>query len=105
MIGPIAAVRSSGWSVRHNLVLAQMDARHGQFQKAHLDLRAACRALSKYANGAGAFSNQAQTLRSRIQNYNQNIQNGHAQASSNVESWWNQTAGWMTPAQSNVAGS
>lgn len=90
---------------RDNLVLARMDARHGQYQKAHLDLQAACRALTAYANSGGAFSGQAQTLRSQIQNYNRNIQNDHAQAAGNIESWWNQTAGWMTPAQSNGAGS
>lgn len=90
---------------RDNLVLARMDVRHGQYEKAHLDLRAACRALTAYQQGGGAFSAQAQTLRSEIQNYNQNIQNDHEQASANIESWWNQTAGWTTPSAGTVAGS
>lgn len=88
---------------RDNLVLARMDVRHGQYQKAHLDLQAACRALNAYAQGGGAFSGQAEALRSEIQNYNGNIQNDHAQAAANIESWWNQTAGWNSSA-GTVAG-
>jgi hypothetical protein len=91
---------------RDNLVLARMDARHGQYEKAHLDLEAARRALSSYAKGGGAYASQADTLRTQIQNYNRNIQSNHAQAATNIESWWNQTAGWMTtPSTGTVAGS
>lgn len=90
---------------RDNLVLARLDARHGQYQKAQVDLQAACRALTSYAQGGGAFAGQAQTLRSEIQNYDRNIQNDHAQAAANIESWWNQTAGWTTLPAGQVAGS
>lgn len=90
---------------RDNLVLARMDVRHGQYEKAHLDLDAACHALAAYARGGGAFSGQAETLRTQIQKYNQSIQTDHAQAAANIESWWNQTAGWTTPSAGTVAGS
>lgn len=82
---------------RDNLVLARMDARHGQYEKAHLDLRAACRALTAYESEGGLHANDAKTLCSNIQSYNQSILNSHANAPARIESWWNQTADWMTP--------
>lgn len=91
---------------RDNLVLARMDVRHGHFQKAQLDLQAACRALDTYAKDGGSYSGQAETVRAEIQNFNQNIQSNHAQAATKIESWWNQTAGWTTtPSSGTVAGS
>lgn len=90
---------------RDNLVLARMDARHGEYEKAHLDLKAACRALDSYSHGGGAYSGQAETLRTEIQNFNQNMPTNHSQAATKIESWWNQTAGWSTPSTGKVAGS
>jgi len=89
---------------RDNLVLARMDAMHGQYEKAHLDLRAACRALTAYGNQGGAYASQAQALCSQIQSYNRTIQNNHANAASNIEGWWNQTTDWVTPAPGATAG-
>ena len=82
---------------RENLVLARMDARQAQYQKAHLDLQAACHALTAYEEEGGPNSSQAKALGSEIASYNQSIQSDHANASSKIESFWNQTTDLMTP--------
>jgi hypothetical protein len=88
---------------RENLVLARDSAVAGNYRDAQDQLRAASRALSTYVSANSSHKQDAQRLQSEISNYAQSIEGNHSDASSKIESWWEQTTNWMTPttAQSN----
>lgn len=86
---------------RENLALARMAAKQGNYQEVHADLNAACRTLGTYGEEGARYSSAAGNLRSQIENYNQSIQSNHADASSQIASWWDQTAGWNSTTGSN----
>jgi len=79
---------------RENLMLSRAAVNRGEYREAHAALQAASNALASYAQATGSHVNEAKQLRSEIDNYNASIQQNHADASSKIESWWNQITDW-----------
>jgi hypothetical protein len=82
---------------RENMVLAREAVNRGNFKEAHAALTAASQALGKYAGNQGVHSVEARTVKSQIDNFNQSIEQNHADADSKIDSWWSQVVDW-TPA-------
>ena len=89
---------------RENLMLARAAVNQGEYGEAHAALRAASQALATYDQSGGSHANAAQQLRNQIASYNQSIRQNHANASAQIESWWNQVSGWETPATPTARG-
>jgi len=83
---------------RENLVLARDSAEAGKYQRSQAELRAASRALSEYEKTSTSHSQDAQHLRTEIDTYAQSLAKNHTDANSKIESWWDQTTNWITPA-------
>jgi hypothetical protein len=78
-------------------MLARSAANQGDYTEAQTALRAASRALGTYGQSGGTHAQQVKQLRTEIDNYSQSIQQSHTDASSKIESWWNQLAEMNTP--------
>jgi len=82
---------------RENLMLSRDAVNKGDYHEAHAALQAASNALANYSQDplhAGTYANDAKQLRSDIDSYNASIQQNHSDASSKIESWWNQVTDW-----------
>ena len=77
---------------RENLVLAKAAANSGDYQEARSALKSACSALRNYASTNSAHAQDAKHLESQINNYQ--MSSDHSNASSQIQSWWDETAGW-----------
>lgn len=89
---------------RENLMLARESAQNGNYEEAHAALEGASRALANYAMTSGRHANDARMLKSQIDSYDQSIRQNHNDAVQKIENWWDQTAGWITPANQNGNG-
>ena len=88
---------------RENMVLARDSAKAGHYGQAQAQLRDASRALASYEQTSVSHSKQAAQLKSEIDSYVQSMSTNHSDAQSRIESWWNQTADWVTPVGANHA--
>ncbi len=88
---------------RENMVLARDSAKAGHYRQAQAQLRAASRALASYEQTSISHRQQAEQLKSEIDSYAQSMSTNHSDAPSRIESWWNQTTDWVTPANANHA--
>jgi hypothetical protein len=86
---------------RENLVFARDNAQMGHYQRAQAELQAASRALADYEKTTSSHNQDAEHLRSDIGSYAQSLTKNHSDAASKIESWWDQTTNWITPANAN----
>jgi hypothetical protein len=82
---------------RENLILARESANRANYTETHTALRAASDALMNYAQNNPQHASDVRMLRSEIDQYNQSIQQNHSDAVSKIDSWWDQTTGWVRP--------
>lgn len=88
---------------REDLVLARDNEKAGHYRQAQAQVRAASRALDDFERNSGttAHKQEIERLRSEMNNDAQNMDTNRSDANSRIESWWNQTTGLMTPANSS----
>jgi hypothetical protein len=79
---------------RENMVLAREAANRGDFKEAHAALTAASQALGNYSSNQGVHSADARVVKSQIDNFNQSLEQNHAEAGSKIDSWWDRMADW-----------
>ena len=85
---------------RENMVLAREAVNRGNYKEAHAALTAASQALGNYAGNQCVHSADALTVKSQIDNFNQSIEQSHADANSKIDAWWSRVVDWTaTPTE------
>ena len=80
---------------RENLILARSAAERGNYAEVHDALATARRALEHYCNNQGApHAADAKALAQQIKDYDNTVQQNHANVVSKINAWWNETSSW-----------
>ncbi len=104
IVASVAADMPLLWP-RENLVLARTNAApRGNYTQAKTELKASSKALSDYERQSGTHSSGAANLKSQVDSYCQPIQQNHSEAANKIESWWDPTSDWITPANGTSNG-